>query len=155
MRLWTLHSRYLDARGLVALWREALLAQKVLRGETRGYKHHPQLLRFSRTKNPPAALAAYLRGVHHEAVRRGYQFDATKIGAEKYRGTIAETRGQLLYEWKHLRQKLARRDPQRLREIGDLKTPASHPLFRIIPGPVRDWEKVTDSATIRKRGVGK
>ena len=155
MRLWTLHPQYLDARGLVALWREALLAQKVLRGETRGYKHHPQLLRFSRTKNPPAALAAYLRGVHHEAVRRGYQFDATKIGAEKYRGSIAETRGQLLYEWEHLRQKLARRDPQRLRKIGDLKAPAPHPLFRIIPGPVRDWEKVTDPTTARKRGIGK
>jgi len=157
MRLWTLHPRYLDARGLVALWREALLAQKVLRGETRGYKHHPQLLRFSQTKNPPAALATYLRDVHEEAVRRGYQFDATKIGAETHRGTIAETRGQLLYEWEHLRQKLARRDPQRLREIGDLKTPAPHPLFRIIPGSVRDWEKVADSAPPRtsKRGIGK
>ncbi|WP_338140756.1 pyrimidine dimer DNA glycosylase/endonuclease V [Candidatus Nitrotoga sp. 1052] len=27
MRLWTLHPCYLDSRGLVALWREALLAQ--------------------------------------------------------------------------------------------------------------------------------
>jgi len=25
MRLWTLHPKYLDARGLVALWREGLL----------------------------------------------------------------------------------------------------------------------------------
>ena len=61
MRLWTLHPKYLDARGLVALWREALLAQKVLRGETRGYKHHPQLVRFAETENPPAALATYLK----------------------------------------------------------------------------------------------
>jgi hypothetical protein len=38
MRLWTLHPKCLDARGLVVPWREALLAQKVLRGETRGYK---------------------------------------------------------------------------------------------------------------------
>jgi len=30
MRLWSLHPRYLDAKGLVALWREGLLAQKVL-----------------------------------------------------------------------------------------------------------------------------
>lgn len=31
-----MHPRYLDAKGLVALWREALLVQAVLRGETRG-----------------------------------------------------------------------------------------------------------------------
>ena len=34
MRLWTLHPKYLDARGLVALCCEALLAQKVSRGAT-------------------------------------------------------------------------------------------------------------------------
>ena len=43
MRLWSIHPRYLDSMGLVALWREALLAQAVLRGETKGYKFHPQL----------------------------------------------------------------------------------------------------------------
>ena len=84
MRLWTLHPKYLDARGLVALWREALLAQKVLRGETRGYRHHPQLIRFTKTENPPAALAAYLKAVHDEAVRRGYKFNASKIGRRQF-----------------------------------------------------------------------
>lgn len=32
MRLWSLHPSYLDAVGLVALWREGLLARKVLQG---------------------------------------------------------------------------------------------------------------------------
>jgi hypothetical protein len=86
MRLWTLHPKYLDARGLVALWREALLAQKVLRGATRGYKHHPQLLRFAGQTNPPAALAAYLKAVHDEAMERDYKFDARKIGRLKFSG---------------------------------------------------------------------
>ena len=142
MRLWTLHPKFLDAKGLVALWREALLAQAVLRGETRGYKHHPQLLRFAQTKNPPAALAAYLKAVHDEAVRRGYHFDGTKIGAVRSRQKIKETRGQLFYEWRHLKQKLKKRDPARLREVATLKIPAPHPLFKIIPGKVREWEKV-------------
>ena len=142
MRLWTLHPKYLDAKGLVALWREALLAQKVLLGKTRGYKNHPQLLRFSETKNPPAALAAYLRAVHDEALRRDYNFDATKIGDGRLRGKIRETRGQLLYEWKHLKRKLKRRDPERLREFSTVKIPAPHPLFKIISGEVRKWEKV-------------
>ncbi|MDI3502728.1 MAG: hypothetical protein PWR13_285 [Archaeoglobi archaeon] len=28
MRLWSIHSKYLDAKGLVAVWREGLLAKK-------------------------------------------------------------------------------------------------------------------------------
>ena len=142
MRLWTLHPKYLDAKGLVALWREALLAQKVLQGATKGYKHHPQLLRFSKTKNPPAALATYLKAVHEESVRRDYNFDAAKIGTQLSRGKIKETRGQLLYEWRHLKRKLKRRDPKRLRELASVKIPAPHPLFKIVPGEVREWEKV-------------
>ena len=142
MRLWTLHPKYLDAKGLVALWREALLAQKVLQGATKGYKHHPQLLRFSKTKNPSAALATYLKAVHEEAVRRDYNFDSMKIGRRKFAGKIMETRGQLLYEGSHLKRKLKKRDPKRHREFASVKIPAPHPLFKIIPGEVRDWEKV-------------
>jgi hypothetical protein len=140
--LWTLHPKYLDARGLVALWREALLAQKVLRGATRGYKHHPQLFRFAKTKHPPAALAAYLQGVHDEAGRRGYEFNASKIGRRRFRGTLKETHGQLLYEWRHLKRKLKQRDPKRLHDLALVKIPVPHPLFRIVPGKVRAWEKV-------------
>jgi hypothetical protein len=141
MRLWTLHPKYLDARGLVALWREALLAQKVLRGATRGYKHHPQLRRFSEFTNPPAALAAYLAAVQEEAARRGYHFDASRIGRRRFRGRLKETRGQLLYEWRHLKRKFKRRDPKRHRDLASVKIPAPHPLFKLVPGPVRDWEK--------------
>jgi hypothetical protein len=141
MRLWTLHPKYLDAKGLVALWREALLAQKVLQGRTRGYQHHPQLFCFARTANPPAALAAYLITVREEAGRRGYKFNAAKIGRKRFRGRLKETRGQLLYEWRHLKRKLERRDPKRLREFAAVKTPKTHPLFRIVAGKVREWEK--------------
>jgi hypothetical protein len=142
MRLWTVHPKYLDAKGIVALWREALLAQKVLRGTTKGYKHHPQLLRFSKTKNPPAALAAYLKAVHDEAVRRDYHFDGSKIGTQRSRVKITETRGQLIYEWAHLKRKLKKRDPKWLREFPSVIIPAPHPLFKIVSGAVRDWEKV-------------
>ena len=142
MRLWTLHPKYLDARGLVALWREALLAQKVLCGATRGYRHHPQLSRFAETENPPAALAAYLKAVRAEAVRRGYKFNASKIGRRNFRGRLNETRGQLLYEWRHLKRKLKRRDPGRFRDLISVKIPAAHPLFRMVPGKVRDWERL-------------
>src|SRR5580765_8964788 len=79
MRLWTLHPKYLDAQGLVAVWREALLAQKVLRGPTRGYKHHPQLHRFKELEDPAAAIASYLDGILDEARQRGYSFNSKKI----------------------------------------------------------------------------
>src|SRR5215472_6082881 len=111
MRLWTLHPRYLDAKGLVAAWREALLAQKVLKGATRGYKHHPQLARFRSHKRPIPAIAAFLAAIAEEAHRRGYRFDASKISQRRLRSQIDETRGQLIFEQKHLQAKLRTRAP--------------------------------------------
>lgn len=140
MRLWTLHPRHLDAQGLVALWREALLAQKVLLGLTRGYRNHPQLARFRELNDPVAGIAAYLAGVHAEALRRNYRFDAGKIAAPRWPGQIEATAGQLAYEWAHLRGKLALRDPARLAEFSDLQMPEAHPLFRIVEGGIASWE---------------
>ena len=70
MRLWSLHPRYLDSKGLVALWREALLAKAVLSGRTRGYRQHPQLARFRAHPEARAAINAYLAAVHEEATGR-------------------------------------------------------------------------------------
>lgn len=132
---------YLDARGLVAVWREGLLAQKVLRGGTKGYRHHPQLIRFRACPDPCGAIAAYLLGVLAEAERRGYRFDARRIAGPALRGTIDETVGQLEREWRHLRRKLRERDPARLKACRGVATPDAHPLFRIVPGAVREWER--------------
>ena len=142
MRLWTLHPRYLDARGLVALWREALLAQAVIAGRTRGYTRHPQLLRFLESPSPVAAIATYLSAVHAEAVHRGYRFDATKIGAVGPGDAIAATRGQLDYEWKHLQAKLRLRAPSWLAGQALKSGPEPHPLFHIVPGGISSWETV-------------
>ena len=142
MRLWTVHPKYLDSKGLVALWRETLLAQKVLRGATKGYRHHPQLRRFQTQPRPVAALATYLKEVHAEATRRGYKFDGRKIAPARVRGKIAETTGQLLYEWKHLKRKLRNRAPQVLATFRGVKQPEPHPLFKLVKGGVQDWEKV-------------
>ncbi len=143
MRLWTLHPRHLDPRGLVAAWREALLAQKVLAGKTRGYRHHPQLARFRAQPDPPGAIAAFLAGLAAEARNRGYHFNTTKIARRKSTTKIPETRGQLLYEWKHLRAKLRLRAPRWFRQFQKVHSPKPHPLFRLVPGGVRDWEKIS------------
>jgi hypothetical protein len=141
MRLWTLHPRYLDSKGLVAAWREALLAQKVLAGLTRGYRHHPQLVRFQRHSDPMAAIGAFLSGLAREAESRGYHFDGTKISKAGFRVRIAETRGQLLYEWGHLKAKLRVRAPMDAKKLRGGGDPRPHPLFRIGPGAVRAWER--------------
>ena len=141
MRLWTVHPKYLDPRGLVALWREALLARAVLRGETQGYRSHPQLTRFRDHPQPIRGLNSYLAAVYDEALRRGYRFDRRKLGRERSLHRIPETTGQLAFEWDHLLKKLQQSEPGRFAELSSVTRPAAHPLFRIVPGPVRAWER--------------
>ena len=140
MRLWTLHPKYLDARGLVAAWREGLLAQAVLSGATRGYTRHPQLIRFREAGTPLACIRRYLIEIHGEAVQRGYAFDEAKIGRIGRSSPIRTTAGQVRYEWRHLKAKLARRDPAWLARLDSVAIPKAHPLFRVVAGPVEEWE---------------
>ena len=142
MRLWSLHPRYLDAKGLVALWREGLLAQAVLSGKTRGYKNHPQLLRFKNHSRPLAALRTYLHCVCDEADGRGYSFDRSKLGRRSPVSKIPVTSGQLRFELEHLRKKLRVRDRARYDKIRRVKTPECHPLFRSTKGKIESWEKI-------------
>lgn len=141
MRLWSLHPEYLDAKGLVALWREALLAQAVLRGRTQGYKNHPQLARFKASRSPVGFVAGYLRAVSDEAGRRGYRFDRTRIAPARAAGRLAVSRGQLAFEWRHLMRKLTTRDPRRKAGLESVVRPRAHPLFRVVAGGVADWER--------------
>jgi hypothetical protein len=142
MRIWSLHPKYLDAKGLVALWRESLLAQEVLKGETRGYKNHPQLDRFKRQIDPVASIATYLVEIWIEAEKRGYNFDASKIDPRRARGSIQVTRGQLSYEWRLFKGKLAIRDLKKLAEIEHILEPEPHPLFKVTEGPPEHWERL-------------
>jgi hypothetical protein len=141
MRLWSLHPRYLDPQGLVALWREALLARAVLRGETRGYRKHPQLARFLSEASPVSAINAYLQGVHAEAVARGYSFDRAKLARVRAAAPLFVTDGQLRHEWEHLMRKLADRSPTLHEKWRREPVPDCHSLFRVRAGDVEPWEK--------------
>jgi hypothetical protein len=142
MRLWSIHPSHLDSKGLVALWREGLLAKHVLEGKTKGYKNHPQLERFKSAKHPVHAIHTYLAAVADEATKRGYSFDATKINPRAKAPKMRVTHGQMAYETAHLKKKLAVRDPKRRAAL--LKAPRvkAHPLFKIVPGTVAPWEKI-------------
>ncbi len=141
MRLWSVHPKYLDRQGLLALWREALLAQAVLRGRTRGYTRHPQLERFRSHPAPRLAINAYLAAVHAEATARGYAFDKRKVGPLRAVEPLPVTRGQLACEWQHLLAKLSIRNRLLFDRLRTETNPRCHPLFRACPGPVASWER--------------
>lgn len=141
MRLWSIHPKYLDAKGLVALWREALLAKAVLRGETRGYTRHPQLVRFNEHPHSMSAINAYLGAVHAEATYRGYAFDRSKVGPVRAVQLIPVNTGQLAFEWQHLLSKLAVRSPPQFAQLSSVLTPDCHPLFQSVPGLIASWER--------------
>lgn len=141
MRLWSLHPKYLDSKGLVALWREALLAKAVLRGETHGYTHHPQLERFREHSHPRSAINSYLAAIQIEAAGRGYNFNRSKVGPVREIQLIQVSSGQLAYEWRHLQSKLLVRSPAVHAQWSVVATPACHPLFRCKQGPVASWER--------------
>ena len=142
MRLWSLHPSYLDAVGLVALWREGLLARKVLQGQTKGYIHHPQLFRFRETENPIHVLDFYLKTVHDESIRRGYHFDLSKISpCENRPPSLLLPEKQLEYEFFHLLDKLKERSPWQYSLLRQTAVILPHPLFQIKPGDICSWEK--------------
>ncbi|MFL1705868.1 pyrimidine dimer DNA glycosylase/endonuclease V [Campylobacter sp. MOP7] len=144
MRLWTISPVYLDAKGLVALWREALLAKHVLNGLTKGYKNHPQLDRFYAHKNPKELINAYLQEVYEEALKRGYKFDKSKIGAfsSQNLSPVQVTSGQIEYEFAFLQDKLRVRDTamyERNLRVSEVKIMS---LFKAVNGDVEPWEKI-------------
>jgi hypothetical protein len=144
MRIWSLHPRYLDRQGLVACWRETLLAQAVLAGRTRGYLKHPQLQRFRAAPDSLEALGFYLAAVADEADARGYRFDRTRIDRSDVDAaqTLAVSNGQLEWEWMHLVAKLRVRSPDVLGRWSSIVAPQPHPLFRTVDGPIESWERL-------------
>lgn len=140
MRIWTIHPKYLDTKGLVALWRETLLAKNVLEGNTKGYKNHPQLLRFKESSDPLNNINYYLSEVYSEARNRGYNFDRKKIDWSFSKQSISVTDGQVEYEKKHLLNKLQKRDPERYEVFKQMTFVEIHPLFNIVKGDVEKWE---------------
>ena len=141
MRIWSLHPKYLDAQGLVALWREALLAKAVLRNATKGYRNHPQLERFRTSSMPLLAINSFLAGVFAESIARGYTFNHDKIGPVRASLRLPVTTGQIDYEWSHLLGKLSKRSPAIFADVSSTVKVECHPLFAVRSGPIAPWER--------------
>jgi hypothetical protein len=145
MRIWSLHPKYLDTKGLVALWRETLLAKHVLEGSTKGYKNHPQLARFKRSKKPLETINQYLAAICNEAEKRGYNFNKEKINWDFTPTKLLVNSKQLEYETNHLLNKLYKRDRKKYEELKMKTGFKPHPLFSIVKGEIEDWEKLADT----------
>src|SRR5689334_7091239 len=141
MRIWSIHPKYLDSRGLVALWRDTLLARNVLENKTKGYKNHPQLNRFKESHKASECINQYLCEIYKEAKRRNYRFNRDKIDQNYEPLTITVTTGQLDFEVKHLKAKLNLSDRKKLKEPSIAKYSESHPLFEVVEGGIEPWEK--------------
>ena len=143
MRLWSLHPQYLDSAGLNASWREGLLAKNVLLGNTKGYTNHPQLIRFKNSPDPNLYIDAFLSEIYKEAVKRKFAYSKEKIRMVENISPIPVTKGQLEYEYEHLRRKLQKRSPELLVKLPSLSDLKTHPLFETIEGGIEDWEIIT------------
>ena len=151
MRIWSLHPKYLDAKGLVTLWRETLLARNVLEGKTVGYKNHPQLSRFKKADKPLEAINQYLSEIYLESVSRNYNFDKQKINWSFKKSKLPVTTGQLNYEAKHLLIKLKTRDINKYKELKTRSTFDIHPLFILVNGDIEEWEILPDARQYANR----
>lgn len=145
MRIWSLHPKYLDSKGIVALWRETLLAKHVLEGKTKGYKNHPQLNRFKKAKYPLDLINQYLSEVYHEALNRNYNFDIRKINWTFKKSKVPVTTGQVNYEVEHLLHKLEKRDYYKYKELKLISTFDNHPIFKLVEGEIEEWEIITET----------
>lgn len=140
MRIWSLHPKYLDTKGLLAVWRETLLAKNVLEGKTKGYKNHPQLIRFKKCQNPIMTINYYLETIYNESLIRGFAFNNNKFIHSLNVEKIPVTTGQVEYEKKHLLNKLKIRD---IASYNLLKIEANlliNSTFTLIKGDVEAWE---------------
>ena len=146
MRLWSLHPKYLDCKGLLAVWREGLLAKKVLEGKTIGYRNHPQLIRFKSSKDPVGLINSYLYEIFRESENRCYNFDNNKIDSTLVKDCIPVTKGQVLYEMDLLKNKIRNRDSEWHSSIKDIESPELNPVFNQVPGSIEKWEKVRKCA---------
>lgn len=144
MRLWSIHPKYLDTKGLVACWREALGAKAALEKRVQGYKNHPQLDRFKSCENQVAQINAYLYFILQEAQLRNYKFDTSKInyGQTTLALTMSVTSGQVNFEFNHLMSKLKTRDNNKFKRLSSVDKIELHPLFKIVPGEIESWEKL-------------
>lgn len=146
MRLWSIHPKYLDVKGLLGLWRESLLAKTVLLGKCKAYYHHPQLYRFLNTCNPIIYINLYLKYIYKESKQRKYSFNKKKIDFFddiNYK-KINITNDQLTYELNHLKKKLKKRSIINFNYLINIhnKNIEANPIFNIINGNIEKWEKI-------------
>ncbi len=120
----------------------------------KGNQLHPQLERFRECRKPVVAINQYLWAIYEEAAKRGYHFDANKLGRKKSCAKIWITEGQLGYEWEHLQAKMRQRNRVQYQKNKEVVKPWLHPLFKVRAGSIASWERVADHQSSRDSASG-
>jgi hypothetical protein len=157
VRLWSIHPEYLDRMGLLGLWREALLAQQVLHGETENYKNHSHMQRFYALPKEDAMqyMSDYLFFVWQEGKLRGYKLNVNHIKDPRNGGSLSGSprklftvsSGQLALEYQILCMRTRNRDHKHFLGLEDkypshrMWVPKPNPVFTLIHGRKEEWEK--------------
>lgn len=130
MCLWSIHPKYLDKLGLIALWREGLLAQKALSVPSTQYIRHSELERFKNNENPLKAIGSYLCYVAAEGAKRGYNFTHERIVYPNFDDYLIIINDDTLnLEVKNLKNKLKLRDKTKFKELTEMSKIESNPAF--------------------------
>lgn len=151
MRIWSISPSLLDSKRLNAQWREALLCRKVLEGNTKGYKNHPQFLRVKKHPQPFYFINMFLYYVWEEGNSRGYKYDREKLieGLGSVYGEplkpMEVTEEQLEYEFHHNQLKMdSQCDRYKANELLLKESnviPVNNFLFKVTEGKIEDFEK--------------
>lgn len=132
MCLWSVHPKYLDKCGLVALWREGLRAQKNLSGESGKIPNDPQLIRFKQQDNPLQAIGAYLSFITCEALRQGCKFNHEKIMFPNFENAfLSVSEAELAEETERLKAKLHQRSEEKYEQLCQQQKIEINPVFNL------------------------
>ena len=134
MNLWSFHPKYLDEKGLRAVWQDALFAQNVLSGRIKDHrKYYPQLMKFNNYFEPLAAIGAYLGFIYDDGVERGIIFQEHKIMHRSKRENIFQVDRERLEDefeqYKRKMQTVSMLQTAKLRQVSKVEP---HPIFEVV-----------------------
>ena len=119
-----------------------MLAQKVLKGETKSHENHPRLKKSKAHPHSQYAIANYLVEIWKESKRREYNFNKEKIGYTKIVEKIPITQSELRYEFDLLRDGTKKRTPSRHKDLLSVKKSNAIRFLKSRTGgaPIHFWK---------------
>ena len=139
-RIWSLHPKYLDGIEIFFLWRNCIMAKKILDGTEKVNRKFPHLARFESSSNPIGAINIYLSEVYKIASTHGKNFKLDKFDDSFKDISLNVTKGQMEYEVELFKKKLRNRSSDTNALIFKIKIIEPNPLFKVVEGNKEAWD---------------